>query len=146
MNQSRAQPDRSGLTEGGKLNTGQFHKLPRVLTDRTASRHGQPARKDQIELKELANTATRLKGYIIQVTCYAESTGNDAMNTELNEDRAKAVVTYLMQKGEVPVRHIVTPGALGEYGSAAPNETAAGRAANRRVEVKVLLNKGIAGS
>jgi len=102
--------------------------------------------KDQIELKELANTATRLKGYIIEVTGYADSTGDAAMNTKLSEDRAKAVVAYLIQNGEVPVRHIVAPGAMGEYGSAAPNETKTGRAENRRVEVKVLVNKGIAGS
>ncbi|HEV2728757.1 MAG TPA: OmpA family protein [Terriglobales bacterium] len=102
--------------------------------------------KDQIELKELANTATGLKGYIIEVTGYTDSTGNAVMNTKLSEDRAKAVVTYLMQQGNVPVRHIVAPGAMGEYGSAAPNETKAGRAENRRVEVKVLVNKGIAGS
>jgi OOP family OmpA-OmpF porin len=102
--------------------------------------------KDQIELKELANTATRLKGYIIEVTGYADSTGDAAINTTLSENRAKAVITYLMQKGEVPVRHIVAPGAMGEYGAAAPNETEAGRAENRRVEVKVLVNKGIAGS
>jgi outer membrane protein OmpA-like peptidoglycan-associated protein len=102
--------------------------------------------KDQIELKELANTATRLKGYIVEVTGYADSSGDAAMNTELSEDRAKAVVTYLMQNGEIPVRHIVAPGAMGEYGAAAPNETKAGRAENRRVEVKVLINKGIAGS
>jgi OmpA-OmpF porin, OOP family len=101
--------------------------------------------KDQIELKELANTATSLKGYIIEVTGYADSTGDAAMNTKLSEDRAKAVVTYLMQKGEVPVRHIVAPGAMGEYGAAAPNETPTGRAENRRVEVKVLVNKGING-
>jgi len=104
------------------------------------------AAKDQIELKLLANTAIGLKGYIIEVTGYADSTGNAEMNTKLSEDRARAVVTYLMQKGEVPVRHIVAPGAMGEFGSAAPNETAAGRAANRRVEVKVLVNKGITGS
>ena len=102
--------------------------------------------KDQIKLKELANTATRLKGYIIEVTGFADSTGNSVMNTKLSEDRAKAVITYLIQKGEVPVRHIVAPGAMGEYGPAAPNETNAGRAENRRVEVKVLVNKGITGS
>ena len=102
--------------------------------------------KDQIELKELANTATGLTGYIIEVTGYADSTGSAAMNTKLSGDRAKAVVTYLMQNGEVPVRHIVAPGAMGEYGAAAPNETKVGRAENRRVEVKVLVNKGIAGS
>ena len=103
------------------------------------------AAKDQIELKELANTATRLKGYIIEVTGYADSTGGAEMNTTLSENRAKAVITYLIQKGEVPVRHIVAPGAMGEYGAAAPNETESGREENRRVEVKVLVNKGING-
>jgi outer membrane protein OmpA-like peptidoglycan-associated protein len=103
------------------------------------------AAKDQIKLRELANTATRLKGYIIEVTGYADSTGSPEMNTTLSENRAKAVITYLMQKGEVPVRHIVAPGAMGEYGAAAPNETESGRAENRRVEVKVLVNKGING-
>jgi OmpA-OmpF porin, OOP family len=101
---------------------------------------------DQEELGKLAQTATGLKGYIVEVTGYADSTGGAAMNTKLSEDRAKAVVTYLFQQGNVPVRHIVAPGAMGEYGAAAPNETKAGRAENRRVEVKILVNKGIAGS
>ena len=101
---------------------------------------------DQEELKKLAQTATGLKGYIVEVTGYADSTGSAAINTKLSEDRAKAVVTYLFQQGNIPVRHIVAPGAMGEYGAAAPNETKAGRAENRRVEVKILVNKGIAGS
>ena len=101
---------------------------------------------DQEQLKQLAKTATGLTGYIIEVMGYADSTGNPAMNTKLSEDRAQAVVTYLMQQGNVPVRHIVAPGAMGEYGPAASNETKAGRAENRRVEVKILVNKGIAGS
>ena len=101
---------------------------------------------DQEELKKLAQTATGLTGYIVEVMGYADSTGSAAMNTKLSEDRAKAVVTYLMQQGGVPVRHIVAPGAMGEYQPAKSNETKAGRAENRRVEVKVLVNKGIAGS
>jgi len=101
---------------------------------------------DQEELKRVAQTALGLKGYIVEVVGYADSTGSAAMNTKLSEDRAKAVVTYLMQQGNVPVRHIIAPGAMGEYGAAAPNETKEGRADNRRVEVKVLVNKGIAGS
>jgi outer membrane protein OmpA-like peptidoglycan-associated protein len=104
------------------------------------------APEDEEQLKQLAQTATGLKGYIIEVMGYTDSTGNAAMNTKLSEDRAKAVVTYLVQQGGVPVRHIVAPGAMGEYGAAAPNETKEGRAENRRVEVKVLVNKGIAGS
>jgi outer membrane protein OmpA-like peptidoglycan-associated protein len=101
---------------------------------------------DEEQLKQLAQTAAGLKGYIVEVMGYADSTGSAAMNTKLSEDRAKAVVTFLMQQGNVPVRHIVAPGAMGEYGAAAPNETKEGRAENRRVEVKVLVNKGIAGS
>jgi len=102
--------------------------------------------KDQEELKSLAQVATGLTGYIIEVTGYADSTGAAAMNTRLSEQRAKAVVTFLMQQGGVPVRHIIAPGAMGEYGAATTNETKAGRAENRRVEVKVLVNKGITGS
>lgn len=101
---------------------------------------------DQEELKKLAQTATGLTGYIIEVTGYADSRGSAAMNTKLSENRAKAVITFLMQEGNVPVRHIVAPGAMGEYGSAAPNETKAGQAENRRVVVKALVNKGIVGS
>jgi len=101
---------------------------------------------DQEELTKLAETAAGLKGYIIEVMGYADSTGNAAMNTKLSEERARAVITHLVQKGNVPVRHIVAPGAMGEYGEAAPNETKEGRAENRRVVVKILVNKGIAGS
>jgi OOP family OmpA-OmpF porin len=101
---------------------------------------------DQQLLKNLAQTASGLTGYIIEVMGYADSTGDAAMNTKLSEDRAKAVVTYLIQQGSVPMRHIVAPGAMGEYGSAAPNETKGGRAENRRVEAKILVNKGIAGN
>ncbi len=101
---------------------------------------------DEEQLKQLAQTAEGLKGYIVEVAGYADATGDAEMNTKLSENRAKAVVTYLMQQGNVPIRHIVAPGAMGEYGSVAPNETKEGRAENRRVEVKILVNKGIAGS
>jgi OmpA-OmpF porin, OOP family len=104
------------------------------------------SKQDQEELKKLAETAKGLKGYIVEVMGYTDATGNAAMNTKLSEDRAKAVITYLIQQCQVPMRHIVAPGAMGEYASAATNETKAGRAENRRVEVKVLVNKGIAGS
>jgi OmpA-OmpF porin, OOP family len=101
---------------------------------------------DQEELKQLAQTATGLTGYIVEVTGYTDSRGSAAMNTKLSETRAKAVIIFLMQQGNIPVRYIVAPGAMGEYGAATSNETKAGRADNRRAEVKVLVNKGIAGT
>jgi OmpA-OmpF porin, OOP family len=102
--------------------------------------------KDKDDLSKLAQSATGMTGYIIEVMGYTDSSGSAAMNTKLSENRAQAVINYLVQQGNVPVRHIVAPGAMGEYGAAAPNETKAGRAENRRVVVKVLVNKGIAGT
>lgn len=101
---------------------------------------------DKQQLQALAQSATSLTGYIVEVVGYADSTGGAAMNTKLSEDRARAVITYLFQQCGIPMRHIVAPGAMGEYKPVATNETKAGRAENRRVEVKVLINKGIAGS
>ena len=115
-------------------------------TVKFASGSSQISKADLDQLKQLADTAKGQTGYIVEVTGYADSKGGAAMNTKLSESRAKAVITYLQQQGGVPIRHIVAPGAMGEYGSASPNETAAGRAENRRVEVKVLVNKGISGS
>ena len=101
---------------------------------------------DLEQLKQLAQTAIGLTGYIIEVKGFADARGAALMNERLSEDRAKAVVAYLIQQCNVPVRHIVAPGAMGEYQPVASNETKEGRAENRRVEVKVLVNKGIAGS
>jgi OOP family OmpA-OmpF porin len=101
---------------------------------------------DQEALKKLAHDAVNLTGYIIQVKGFADSSGNAAMNQKLSMERAQNVIAYLLQNCNVPVRHIVAPGAMGEVTPAGSNETAAGRAENRRVEVKVLLNKGLAGS
>jgi outer membrane protein OmpA-like peptidoglycan-associated protein len=114
-------------------------------TVKFASGSSKISAEDVEQLKQLAEKAKGLTGYIVEVTGYADSVGNAAMNTKLSENRAKAVITILMQQGGVPVRHIVAPGAMGEYGEAAPNETKEGRADNRRVEVKILVNKGIAG-
>jgi outer membrane protein OmpA-like peptidoglycan-associated protein len=97
-------------------------------------------------LTKLAHSAVNQTGYIIQVKGYADSSGNAAMNQKLSMERAQNVIAFLLQNCNVPVRHIVAPGAMGEAEPAASNETSAGRAENRRVEVKVLVNKGLAGN
>jgi OOP family OmpA-OmpF porin len=101
---------------------------------------------DQGALNKLAHNAVNLNGYIIQVKGFADSSGNAAMNQKLSMERAQGVIAYLIQNCNVPVRHIVAPGAMGEVAPVASNETKSGRAENRRVEVKVLLNKGVAGT
>lgn len=104
------------------------------------------SKEDKEQLKKLAETAAGVNGYIVEVKGFADSTGKAAMNEKLSEDRAKAVIGYLMRECNLPVWRIVAPGAMGEFQPAASNENATGRAENRRVEVKVLVNKGIAGT
>jgi OmpA-OmpF porin, OOP family len=101
--------------------------------------------KDQTELMDLAHNAVNLTGYLIEVKGYADSTGNAAMNQKLSMDRAQEVVAFLIQNCNVPVRRIVAPGAMGAAAPVASNETPQGRSKNRRVEVKVLVNRGLAG-
>ena len=102
--------------------------------------------KDKDALAQLGRDATNLKGYIVEVKGFADSSGNAAMNQKLSMERAQGVVAYLMQNCNVPVRHIVAPGAMGEADPAASNETSQGRKENRRVEVKILVNKGLTGA
>jgi OmpA-OmpF porin, OOP family len=104
------------------------------------------SKNDKDALTELGQKAVSLKGYIVQVKGFADSSGNAAMNQKLSMERAQEVIAFLLKNCNVPLRHIVAPGAMGEADPAAPNETAQGRKENRRVEVKVLVNRGVAGS
>ena len=100
---------------------------------------------DKETLMKLAHDAANLTGYIIEVKGYTDSRGGALMNTKLSEDRAQTVVAYLVQECNVPMRHVVSPAAMGETHAVASNESTSGRAENRRAEVKVLVNKGVAG-
>jgi OmpA-OmpF porin, OOP family len=131
-------------------NTDRFYKLGEYdvkaeLNVKFKVGSSQISPEDQKQLAQLAKSAIAQTGYIIEVKGYADSSGDALMNEELSKDRAEAVVGYLVQQCNVPVRHITAPGAMGEYQPAASNETAEGRAENRRVQVRVLVNKGIAG-
>jgi OmpA-OmpF porin, OOP family len=117
-----------------------------TLDVRFASGSTKISAADQEALTKLAHNAVNLTGYIIQVKGFADSSGNAAMNQKLSMERAQNVIAFLLQNCNVPVRHIIAPGAMGEAAPVASNETTAGRAENRRVEVKVLLNKGLAGT
>jgi OmpA-OmpF porin, OOP family len=94
-------------------------------------------------LTQLAQSAKPLKGYLIQVRGFASTSGDAKRNQELSEERANAVVTFLQQQGGIPLRHIVTPAAMGATNPIASNESATGRDLNQRVEVKLLVNRGI---
>ena len=100
---------------------------------------------DQQAIANLARQALTYTGFVIEVRGYADSTGRLEDNQQLSKERAQAVVAYLLQDCHVPVKNITAPGAMGVANPAASNETASGRAENRRVDLKLLVNKGVAG-
>jgi OmpA-OmpF porin, OOP family len=113
---------------------------------RFASGSARISAQDREALKKLAQDAVGQKGYVIQVKGFTDSRGSAAMNQKLSMERAQNVIAYLIQECNVPVYDVITPGAMGKTAPVASNETKSGRAENRRVEVRVLVNKGIAGT
>jgi outer membrane protein OmpA-like peptidoglycan-associated protein len=95
------------------------------------------------ELDQLAQKALSSKGYIIEITGHADSTGNVQRNRVLSQQRADAVVRYLQENHDIPLRRIITPFGYGEMRPVADNTSAEGRRQNRRVEVKILVSRGI---
>lgn len=90
-----------------------------------------------------ANEANEIDNALLLVVGYTDSTGSQAVNQRLSERRAGAVVNYLQQQcGWQPWR-MLTPTGMAESGSVASNDTAAGRAQNRRVAVNVLVSKSV---
>lgn len=94
-------------------------------------------------LDQVATTAATLKGYLIEVTGFASAEGSTAKNKALSERRAQAVKDYLIQTHNVSLRRMSTSYGYGELQAVADNTTAEGRAQNRRVEVKLLVSRGI---
>jgi OOP family OmpA-OmpF porin len=95
------------------------------------------------KLDELATRAMNTKGYVIEVSGYTDSTGTIEKNRILSQHRADAVIRYLVENHQIPLRRIVTPYGYGKSNPVADNTTKEGRAQNRRVEVKLLVNKGL---
>jgi outer membrane protein OmpA-like peptidoglycan-associated protein len=94
-------------------------------------------------LDKIAEETKSEKGFLIEVAGYASSDGNEAYNQRLSQRRADAVIQYLAENYNIPIRRFVTPLGYGEKQPVADNKTRAGRELNRRVEVKILVNKGL---
>ena len=98
------------------------------------------------QLLQLAQKAKGITAYIIQVQGYASKVGSAAMNQRLSAERADHVLELLEQQGNIPLTNVLAPGAMGTSAQVAPDATVEGQAENRRVVVRVLQNKGIAGT
>jgi len=94
-------------------------------------------------LDQIASKAMNAKGYVLEVQGFADSRGSINLNRQLSQRRADAVIRYLVENHSIPLRRIVTPYGFGEANPIAENTSREGRAQNRRVEVKLLVNKGL---
>jgi len=102
-----------------------------------------PEAKAEIDAAATKVQGDNLKGWVIEIVGYADSTGKTARNRSLSERRADAVINYLVTTYNLPLRRLVQPFGYGSLNPVADNATDDGRALNRRVEIKVLVNKAL---
>ncbi|MGH9899301.1 MAG: OmpA family protein [Pyrinomonadaceae bacterium] len=95
------------------------------------------------QLDEFAGQLNATKGFMVEIRGFADSRGNTNFNRSLSQRRADAVVRYFAENHNVPLRRIITPFGYGEAQPVAENASRDGRAQNRRVEVKLLVSKGL---
>jgi outer membrane protein OmpA-like peptidoglycan-associated protein len=98
------------------------------------------------DLDKLVALTSSTDGYLIEIAGYASKTGTKEVNQQLSEDRASAVANYLRNKGNIPMRRIVAPAGYGATHPDAENTDPQGRELNRRVDVKLIVNKGLQGT
>jgi len=99
------------------------------------------------QLLALAEKAKTVKGHKIEIKGYASSRGSKAANQKLSEQRARNVTQILTQDAHVPLTDMITPAAMGESRQIGEEaNTPQGEAQNRRVRVRILQNKGVAGT
>jgi len=94
-------------------------------------------------LDQLISSNSNVNGYRIEIAGYTSSTGGATYNQKLSERRAAAVAQYLRENADVPMWRILVPAGYGETHPAASNDDAKERALNRRVEVRVMVSKGL---
>jgi len=97
------------------------------------------------QLIALAEKAKTIDGYMIEVKGYASSSGSASLNQKLSEDRSDNVANILLQQGHIPLTNMLAPAAMGDSRQVGNDKTAEGQAENRRVRVRILQNKAVAG-
>ena len=95
------------------------------------------------DLNQLAAVALSTKGYLIEIAGYTSSTGTHDSNQKLSDERPATVANYLRAQQNIPMRRILVPAGYAAMHPAGSNADAQGRALNRRVDVKILVNKGL---
>jgi OmpA-OmpF porin, OOP family len=95
---------------------------------------------DKAQLDAVSTSLANARGYILEITGGTDSVGDAQYNYQLSQKRADAVVNYLQTKYNIPPHKFYLIG-IGKDNPVADNSSRAGRAQNRRVEVKLMSNR-----
>jgi OmpA-OmpF porin, OOP family len=136
----------SATIANNRINGLDDYDLVRAITVPFAVSSSVIGPKGRSEINAAANWVKKqnTRGWVVAVVGFADTSGNTEANGKLSERRANAVIGYLVTKHNLPLQRLVQPFGYGENNPVAGNTTAAGRARNRRVEIRLLVNKGIA--
>lgn len=97
----------------------------------------------KLMLDDIATQAKNERGFMIEVRGFASSDGSENLNRRLSQQRSEAIVRYLGEQHDIPMRRIILPFGYGEAMPVADNTTLDGRKQNRRAEVKILVSRGL---
>lgn len=95
-------------------------------------------------LDDIAQKSTTIRGYLIEIAGYTDTTGSIQKNRDLSQKRADEVVRYMAENHNIPLRRMITPFGYGSARAVGDNTTREGRDLNRRVEVRILVNRATA--
>lgn len=137
---------KSATLANNRINGLDDYDPVRTITVPFATGRSALGPKGKAEIDEAAAwvKAQNTKGWVVAVVGFADTTGQTEANRKLSERRANAVIGYLVTRHNLPLQRLVQPFGYGENKPVAENTTAEGRAKNRRVEIRLLVNKGIA--
>jgi outer membrane protein OmpA-like peptidoglycan-associated protein len=94
-------------------------------------------------LNDMISACKSMAGCVFEVSGYTDSRGSMPLNERLSYWRSQSVVQYLTQVGGIPLRDIATPAGYAWTDPVATNASANGRAMNRRVQVRLLINRAL---
>lgn len=129
---------RVGVLTNTVINLDNYHPVAETSVKFGFDKDGlTPKAKEALD--QLAASISSTKGYIITLEGGTDSVGPADYNYDLSQRRANSVIQYLASKYQVPAHKIYVIG-LGKDKPVEDNKTSAGRADNRRVDVRLMTN------
>jgi outer membrane protein OmpA-like peptidoglycan-associated protein len=139
--QKLAQTSKEVVDTNKRIDAIDQYELVNVVTVPFATNSATLSDKGKAQLDGLASKAPGAKNYLIEVKGYTDVTGKASKNLDLSLERSEAVLQYLAVKHNIPLRRMTIP--MGYGGTQSGAMTAKGQEAENRVDVSILVNKGL---